>query len=671
MERFAIFVFYDSQGTVDDYVTYLLNELKLCVKDMAIVCNGALTEEGRARLLAFTDQIQVRENTGFDAMAYKLAMTRYIGWDRLSMYDEVILLNDTFYGPFYPFQEMFEAMRGRPVDFWGITGQEESLDYFSCNERRIPAYIQSYFCVFRKNVISDRRFREYWEQFDSTGWIFSDVVNRHEKVFTQKLCRMGFKWDTYVKARLFDSADPAKNFVQYYYIAYDLIKRFKCPVLKRKNFIMKHLTENPGESGADILRAFRYISRQTDYDVNMIWDNLLRLYNIGELKSVLDLNYPIPLYGNAAQGTGEKAAVIVSLNFEACLGLCGEYIACILPYVPVYAVCGAKGIEEKLKGMFSSGNLKTEVMRHRETLPGIFLRKASELAGRVSYLAFVHDLDIAGAADHPLYQYSLLRHMWENVARDAVFVSQAARLFEDNERLGFLSVPAPFFGKSFGSMGDTWQGRYAQIRDILKSLGAEANLSEDQECPSSLHAFWCRLDSVKKLLGRDGIWTGEYASPEIMAGVYPYVAQEAGYFTGTVCDAAGASLAGANIQAVLSRILKRAKAEYDFQTFDDYLDGDVVRYCRRYPDVWVYGAGENGLRAASLLKKNHINVCGFLISDGQPAGNEKYGYRIRRISEFAADPDRVGIVVSVASSRFRGEILRNLERKGYKEVYIL
>lgn len=41
---------------------------------------------------------------------------------RLEQYDEIIFLNDSVFGPFYPFGEMFLKMEERKeLDFWGVT----------------------------------------------------------------------------------------------------------------------------------------------------------------------------------------------------------------------------------------------------------------------------------------------------------------------------------------------------------------------------------------------------------------------------------------------------------------------------------------------------------------------------------------------------------------------
>ena len=43
--------------------------------------------------------------------------------------------------------------------------------------------------------------------------------------------------------------------------------------------------------GESSVEAYEYLRENIDYDVNMIWDNILRLENISEVSKVMQLNY--------------------------------------------------------------------------------------------------------------------------------------------------------------------------------------------------------------------------------------------------------------------------------------------------------------------------------------------------------------------------------------------
>lgn len=96
--RLGIFECHDKDGIIDDYIPYLLNDMMENLTDLVVVVNGKLTPEGRRRLLEITPQVFVRADEGFDAAAWKEAMIDYLGWEKVSQYDELVLFNDTFLG---------------------------------------------------------------------------------------------------------------------------------------------------------------------------------------------------------------------------------------------------------------------------------------------------------------------------------------------------------------------------------------------------------------------------------------------------------------------------------------------------------------------------------------------------------------------------------------------
>ena len=51
---------------MDDFITYYLADLNKNLTELVVVCNGKLSEQGRAAFSQFTDNIIVRENKGLD-----------------------------------------------------------------------------------------------------------------------------------------------------------------------------------------------------------------------------------------------------------------------------------------------------------------------------------------------------------------------------------------------------------------------------------------------------------------------------------------------------------------------------------------------------------------------------------------------------------------------------
>ena len=107
-------------------MTFLLADLRRVLTELIVIANGVVQDEGRKRLSRFADAFVVRENRGFDAGAWKEGIVAVCGEEKLRTFDEVVLANDSFFGPFIPFQTIFERMEERKLDFWGLSVHGEA-----------------------------------------------------------------------------------------------------------------------------------------------------------------------------------------------------------------------------------------------------------------------------------------------------------------------------------------------------------------------------------------------------------------------------------------------------------------------------------------------------------------------------------------------------------------
>ena len=107
-KRACIYFIYDRDGIVDRYVVHQLEELrrKRGISSLRHQ-RKADSRRGISALERVADEVYVRENKGNDIGAYKAAI-QYIGWEKLSSFDELVIMNNTCFGPVYPFQECFD-----------------------------------------------------------------------------------------------------------------------------------------------------------------------------------------------------------------------------------------------------------------------------------------------------------------------------------------------------------------------------------------------------------------------------------------------------------------------------------------------------------------------------------------------------------------------------------
>ncbi len=683
MKRLGIFVFYDKEGIVDEYVIYLLKNIEQFLDHLVIVCNGSINDEGKKCLGRFSNNIYIRENSGYDAMAYKLAITEYLGWDEVLKYDEVLMFNDTFYGPLYPFSEMFDAMSDRACDFWGVTYHAKAYDYFYGTNDILPAHVHTYFSVYRKSVLKSSVFQNYWNAFDSTEWFFSDVV-RHEQFFTKLLEDAGYTWDTYINASEYNSEEPGSNFNHYYYIASELVRKYRCPVIKRKNFVIKHMSMQAGNTGEDTAEAFHWICSETDYDVDMIWDNILRLYNITEIKNALHLDYIVP-WRQMETGTSgslhRQTAVIAHLYYEELFEDCMKYLKKIPAEIDLYITTSKETIADHAGRELSGSGRKNYSIRrvpNRGRDMGALLIECRDIFKQYEYVCFVHDKKTASSVGPATIGRAFYYNMWENMLKSSAYIENILELFCQNDRLGFLAPPAPVHAEFFGSIGLEWHNDYDNTSALAEKLGLKANFSPDIQCFALGNVFWCRTDALMPLFDYGFTYEDLPGEPMPLDGtishalerIYPYVSQSQGYYSGCVMNTDYASLQNTNLYYYLSGVLTKIRMHQMITDYDSVFQSDILSFCRDKKNILIYGAGTNGIKTSNILRQNGIEVRGFVVSDNQPQQDEKNGYPIFRLSDIPYVKEDVSIIVSVAYTRDRREILSNLNEKGYRNYYL-
>ena len=148
-KKVCIFAHYDKHDQVDDYVLYYLEKLREITHEIIFVSTSELKEKERQKLVPFCTKIITRKNQGYDFMSWKIGMKEI----DLRRYQELILCNDSCYGPVHDLKPIFDRMTQKKCDFWGIT---ESYEY--------GLHLQSYFLVFSRKVFLSRFFKRFWNK---------------------------------------------------------------------------------------------------------------------------------------------------------------------------------------------------------------------------------------------------------------------------------------------------------------------------------------------------------------------------------------------------------------------------------------------------------------------------------------------------------------------------
>lgn len=177
MKRLLCYAHFDQNGQVKPFVKYALHAMQSYCETTIFASNSPITEHDIAELLSVCSHVLLNKNSGYDFYMWKLALEKA----ELSLYDEVILMNSSIYGPVSDLGLVFAEMESLQCDFWGVT---------ECFQ--MQPHIQSYFLVFRRRVIESQAFRHFWDGV--LPYVNKlQVIQSYEIGLTQWLLESGFK----------------------------------------------------------------------------------------------------------------------------------------------------------------------------------------------------------------------------------------------------------------------------------------------------------------------------------------------------------------------------------------------------------------------------------------------------------------------------------------------
>lgn len=261
-QRLCIYVTYNKEYKVKEYMGYMLKSLRECVTSLYVVCNYPEIMDGYEYIRSYADAVFYRENNGYDAGAYKDMLCTVLGWDVVCEYDELILMNDSFFGPFWDLSGYFAMMEDEKWDFWGMTrqpaGELSSLKY------KFGPHIQSYFLVCSKRIIQSFPFRNFWEDYIPLE-SFEETIVKFEIALSECLENSGFISRTLTEVKGITFTGGGVAFLKH---PFELIKDAGFPFLKKKSLLMSN------KGFANALKAIEFIENQKLYPVNWIWEQL-------------------------------------------------------------------------------------------------------------------------------------------------------------------------------------------------------------------------------------------------------------------------------------------------------------------------------------------------------------------------------------------------------------
>jgi hypothetical protein len=147
----VLFMHFDGRGLVRPQVLDYMREFKANGRDVVFVTNSRkMKPQALEALKEISTGIIVRKNIGYDFGAWRDAVD-FLELPRAET-QEVILANDSVFGPLVPLGDVLRRLNYKKADIWGLT---ESW--------QVRYHLQSFFLAFGPTALRAPAWRKFWD----------------------------------------------------------------------------------------------------------------------------------------------------------------------------------------------------------------------------------------------------------------------------------------------------------------------------------------------------------------------------------------------------------------------------------------------------------------------------------------------------------------------------
>ena len=555
-KRIVFYLFHDSRGEVDDFVTHKLRALRPFADHIFVIVNGSLKTSARITLQGVSDTVWERENVGFDVWGYKSAL-KHMGQERLAEFDELILMNYTWFGPVRSFAPMFDRMGARELDFWGMTEHGGGTPNPFTGTGTMPRHMQSHWLAVRRSMFQSEQWRRYWDDMPMITTYIESVLN-HESRFTKHFLDAGFTGEAAFPLEDFSTDHPAL-------LEPDALMDAGCPALKRRVFfhyppfmdrhaVIGRWTLQKAEAyGYPVALAYQNLARTTPPKTLNVAAGMLEV--LPDVAETYDPDRPL------------RIAAIVHIFYEDMTDELLDRVA-MLPsaydaYITTTDESKATHIRAVIAGRADPLLRRSEVRvlpsnRGRD-LSALFIGCSDVLrSGAYDLIVKVHSKKTVQQSHNAGLFFK--RQQMENVLSSPGYAANVLGLFQREPGLGIVFPPMIHVG--YPTMGRAWFANRHPVEVMCKKLGI--TVPRDEVSP--LAPFGCmwvaRPEALRLLADVDWHYT-DYAEAKdhhdgslahVQERIVPLAAAEMGYHARTIINAEHAAISHTMLDYELDQI---------------------------------------------------------------------------------------------------------------------
>ncbi|WP_340539436.1 rhamnan synthesis F family protein [Nocardioides sp. GXZ039] len=220
VRRICLFAGFDAGGVLDETVVDYVRDLSRFA-DVYYLCDSYLPPAELAKLDGIVRGAWAIRHGCYDFGSYAMLAHELVGWDTVSSYDELLLVNDSCY-LLRPLDDVFATMDARAADWWGLQAtkgiaatrdapsnaftepiplDEARTDYLPRweDDDVYDFHVGSYFLAYRRPVLDDPHFARLLESVHRQRGKAA-IIHKYEIGLTHTLLAGGHAVDTYLDA---------------------------------------------------------------------------------------------------------------------------------------------------------------------------------------------------------------------------------------------------------------------------------------------------------------------------------------------------------------------------------------------------------------------------------------------------------------------------------------
>lgn len=492
MKRAGIFLFYDPEGKVDDYILGCLGSLQEHMDYLLVVSNSPLDETNRKRLESVSSEVMERKNVGYDVGAYRDGL-RHLGWDHMGDYDELVLFNYTFFAPIHPWAGLFERTDKWDTDFWGITEHDEVRPHPFLPKLVMPRHIQSHWIAVRASLSTTKDWRTYWEDMPPIE-SYNDSIQWHESRFTGYFNALGYRHEVAYNVDDYPSANPVFDNA-------NLLLQDGCPILKRRNLFHNPLhLDRFAIIGADMLEQ----ARLAGYDTDLILSNLARTSKPRDLVTNAGLTWVVPQSASEetyAAAATQKVLAVAHIFYADMAEEILERLSVLPKGYYLVATTSNEENQAQIRAVMERYEVEGEVRvvaSNRGRDIGAFLVDCNDVlaSGKWDIVVKIHSKK--SVQDDYNAAQLFKTHLYDNLLNSRAHVANILAEFAAHPSLGMVLAPLPHMG--YPTMGHAWFTNREPAQAVAKRLGINVPFDKDMPLATYGSMFIARPQALAKLV---------------------------------------------------------------------------------------------------------------------------------------------------------------------------